>query len=375
MEPVGFHDLFYVFQRIPHTEGQQILVGHEKAHRYTLVYESCCRKSIVRCTYDYTSTFYRQLLYSLRRRRSLTHHQAPGPQLDGRKMCLETVAHDDKIRLLDELLHQIRTGRRYGNLALVKKFIFSIADYTPVQRLCDAGEAGLCIGKHVAVALVHVGLGDIRYGNDPLQYAVRQYRQRPGSLLIHQIPCAFYGVAALHAAYKVQLHIAYLGLHRPYVLRSLHAEMLQYELRLFIQLPGSVGSVFPAWTSGLLLKLRVCHCRADRIRIRIPVSRYVNSFLYFFLFHCSFPVIYFLIYCSDVRSRPGTLLCRDELHMLTAPGHITCILSGVPCSLPHGQQAHHALTVLRPVVKIYFRLPSQPCQCNMYAICHTLERS
>ena len=176
MEPVGFHNVFDIFHGVAHLECHQIFPGHKELHRHTLVDKSCRCEGVIRCVNDDAAPLFCQFFDGLGRSCPLTHHQASGSQFDGRKVSLEPVAGNDQIRRLDHFLHNIRAGCRDRYFPILKDLIRSAADNMPVQGLCNAGKPRPCARQYTAVALVHIGLGDIRDGHDPLQFSFCQHR-------------------------------------------------------------------------------------------------------------------------------------------------------------------------------------------------------
>lgn len=88
---------------------------------------------------------------------------------------------------------------------------------------------------------------------------------------------------------SVEVYVRYFRLNRAYVLRRLNVKIIEDEFRLIIDEACPARDIF-SLSSGRLLEARVCYGRAYRIRIRIPVTYYVNFFLQsaFLLVHLVF---------------------------------------------------------------------------------------
>ena len=103
-------------------------------------------------------------------------------------LSILSVPHDDQIIFCDKIRHENPAGCRDHYLAFLKitvliscyNFTFDCPGYVPVLSSC------LC--QNSAVIHIHVCLGDISDGDQPLQLSVPGHRQRMYIGLTHLFP-------------------------------------------------------------------------------------------------------------------------------------------------------------------------------------------
>ena len=168
-------------------------------------------------------------------------------------------------------LHQIRVCRSHQHLPPVKIRVLISHDQIRLQRFNDIGILGVGLGQNAAVIDIHVRFGDVAHRDQALKHPVLPNgRDGHHIVLLHNLPGHLQGNASRHAFGLADLDVLYLGSHVLHQLGLLHAKVIQHKLGFSVHMSGPARNVLVAGHKPL--QIGITDGRADRIRIRIPMT-------------------------------------------------------------------------------------------------------
>ena len=104
------HNLSGFFHRCVDIKAEKLLRLHKKSYRSSHADKSRRSIGIIGCLNNRTVHICCTIDQLLRHRRIHADHQAGSAVIDGTHLSLITVCHHDKIALVNQLLHRLRTG-------------------------------------------------------------------------------------------------------------------------------------------------------------------------------------------------------------------------------------------------------------------------
>ncbi len=279
------HDLPDVVYIVFQIKGDQILGLHKEADRHTLVDKPGHRIGIIGGGNDGTAVLLGQLPDGKGYGGAFADDDTACIHLDGAELGFIAVSQNDQIVLIDILLHKVRVGGSDEYFSLFKEGIAASHHKSAFQGVDDVGIAGAGLGQNAAVIDIHVGLGDITYGDQSLQHMLfRNDRQGDYIGLLHEIPCFFQGNVVVYALSLPDVDVSDLGLYTFQIQGCLCLKIGQDEFGLRIKMPGPAGDIL--LSGAAVLVAGIADGGTDRIRIRIPVTDDDGLFLFVVFFRC-----------------------------------------------------------------------------------------
>ena len=187
---------------------------------------------------------------------------------------------------LDIVLHHIRIRSRDHDFSLVEECLLISNAHLGVQSLQDIAVGRFCHRNDGAVIFFHVRFGNIIDGDQPVEVILFICDgQREHILPAHQCPRVFYGNTVLNSRHLPDFHVLHPGSDVIQKQRLIHMKIIQHKLRFPVHLARPGGHIAAA-IIHLVLQVSVGNGRANRIRIRVLVSRHANGSLFFHLLPC-----------------------------------------------------------------------------------------
>ena len=264
------HDALDIFCLLCHLECNQSLSLHEMGDRHTLVNHTRYGKCIMRRHNNTAVMFLCQLLNRLGHFRTHTHNNACCIHLNGTQLGFIAVTQDDHVTLMDIVLHHIRVGCRDDYLSLIINCVDISQQEFCIQRLQNVLIRGACHGQNAVVIDVHVRIGNITDGDQSLQSLVIRNGQGDHSQCPHHIPCFLQGNVTCHSLRLANLNVTYICHNVRHIDRSLRLKIVQYILRLLVDLSGSCCTIPSSMQQ--IFQFCISYRRTDGISIRVLMS-------------------------------------------------------------------------------------------------------
>ena len=145
-----------MFHIIIQMKNLQIITAHKILDRNTLVNQPCSSKGIMWCLNNHDISLLCHLLDRLGNIGSLADDQTACIHLDRAQLRLITVSKNDKIILLNKILHQIRTGCGNDNFSIQEIAMLIPGDQCSVQCFDDIAVLGSRCCKDIIIVHFHI---------------------------------------------------------------------------------------------------------------------------------------------------------------------------------------------------------------------------
>ena len=141
-----------------------------------------------------------------------------------------------------------------------------------LQRAQNVAIAGSRLGENLGVKEVHVGVGNVLDGDQPLQFPVGTHGAEGVNLHIaHHGPGGANAHLGVNAGLAADIDVLHLGADVGTQTRRLHIEMLEDKLGFAVDLPGTAGLIGGV-VSELVFQVGIGQGGTDGVGVRVFVS-------------------------------------------------------------------------------------------------------